>query len=104
MNTQSVSGDHVESTRKLGARIQSDVLRRLADVTQQRAATCMGVDASTVSRSKEDLEKVCHLLAALGLQVAPLDAMIVSRADMEALERMAFKYLQTRIESDGRRF
>ena len=60
-----------------------------------------GVSSSTVSRSKEDLASICHLLAAIGLQVAPVDAVVVSRDDMHALERMAYKYLQTRIETDG---
>jgi hypothetical protein len=47
------------------------------------------------------LEQVCHLLAAIGLQIAPVDSVVVSRDDMHALERMAYKYLQTRIETDG---
>ena len=91
-----------ENTRKIGARIHGAILQRLAEVTQERAAECMGVHASTVSRAKEDLERVCQLLASIGLQVAPLDSMVVSRDDMQALERMAYKYLQSRIESGVR--
>ncbi len=104
MSTQPVSPDQIESTRRTGARIQSDVLRRLADVTQERAADFMAVSSSTVSRSKDDLERFCHLLAALGLQLAPMDAVVVSRDDMQALERMAYKYLQARIEADSGRY
>lgn len=96
---EKVSPDKVENTRKIGARIQADILQRLALVTQERAAECMGVSSSTVSRSKEDLEQVCQLLAAIGFQLAPVDAVVVSQDDMRALERMAFKYLQTRIET-----
>lgn len=92
-----------ETTRKIGARIQGEVLRRLAELTQVRVAACMGLDASQVSRCKNDLEQVCQLLAVLGLQLAPVDAVVVSRDDMQALERMAYKYLQTRIESGVRR-
>lgn len=103
MNTDPVSAEQVESTRKTGARIQGEVLRRLADVTQERAADFMGVSASTISRAKDDLDKVCQLLAALGLQLAPKDAVVVSQDDIHALERMAFKYLQTRLECDVRR-
>ena len=99
MSTQPVSGDPAENTRKSGARLHGEVLRRLAEVTQERAADSMGVSASTISRTKEDLEKVCQLLAALWLQLAPADAVVVSHADMRALERMAYKYLQARIES-----
>lgn len=96
---EQVSDTRAENTRKIGARIQSDILQRLADVTQERAAAFMGCSGSTVSRAKDDLDKVCHLVAALGFQLAPVDAVVVSQADMRALERMAFKYLQTRIES-----
>ncbi|QDJ44994.1 CII family transcriptional regulator [Bordetella hinzii] len=102
MSTQPVSPDRQESTRKIGARLQSEVLQSLVHVTQEHAATCMGMDASTLSRFKNDhLERFCMLLASIGLQFAPLDAVVVSRDDMQALERMAYKYLQTRIESGG---
>lgn len=97
----SVSPDQVESTRKIGASIQGTILRRLAAVTQEHAADCMGVSSSTVSRAKDDLEKVCQLLAALGLQVTPVDSVVVSRDEMVALESMAYKYLQAKVE--GRR-
>ena len=96
---EEVSVSRVESTRKICARLQSDILQRLAQVTQARAADCMGVSASTISRQKEDLEHFCLLLAALGYQLAPVDAVVVSQEDMKALERMAYKYLQARIEA-----
>ena len=102
MNTEPVSADQAESTRKVGARIQSEILQRLAVVTQERAADCMGVSASTVSRQKEGLEGFCQLLAALGFQVAPAGAVVVVQDDIKALERMAFKYLQTKVEAEGR--
>lgn len=102
MSTQAVSADKLESTRKSGARIHGEVLRRLADVTQERAADCMGVDASTLSRFKDGMDRFCHLLAALGMQVAPGDSVVVSRDDLQALKRMAFKYLQAEIEAEER--
>ncbi|MGO3890104.1 MAG: CII family transcriptional regulator [Paenalcaligenes sp.] len=95
---ETVSPERVESTRKNGARIQSVVLRRLAVVTQDRAAAFMEVSPSTVSRTKEDLDKVCHLLAALGLQIAPIDSVVMSQDDIRALERMAYKYLQSKVD------
>lgn len=94
-----VSPDRVENTRKIGANIQGVVLRRLAATTQEFAADCMGVSGSTVSRAKDDLEKVCQLLAALGLQVTPADSVVVSRDEMVALESMALKYLQAKAEA-----
>lgn len=96
---EEVSANRAENTRKIGARIQSEILQRLAEVTQTRAADCMGVSASTISRAKEDLDTVCQLIAALGFQLAPVDAVVVSQADLQALKRMAFKYLQSEIEA-----
>lgn len=96
MTTDAVSQDLVESTRKTGAQIQAAILQRLADVTQTHAAACMGVSASTVSRMVEDVEKVTQLMAALGLKVADQDSMVVERSELDALESMAFKYLELR--------
>ena len=96
-----VSPDQVETTRKIGASIQGTILRRLAAVTQEHAADCMGVSSSTVSRQKEDLERFCLLLAAIGLDVSPTDAVVVERTEIAALEGLAFKYLKARVE--GRR-
>lgn len=98
-----VSANDAESTRKIAARIRGELGQRVAFVTQAHAATLMEVSASTVSRVVADLDQFCHLLAAVGLQLAPSDAVVVSRDDMQALERMAYKYLQTRIESGVRR-
>lgn len=91
-----MSADPVETTRKTGERLQSEVLRRLADVTQTVAAERMGVSESTVSRLREDIAKVSHLMAAIDLKVADADSMVVDRAELDALESMAFKYLELR--------
>jgi hypothetical protein len=102
MSTQPVSADQVESTRKTGARIQGEVLRRLAEFTQTRAAACMGVDASTLSRSKDGLDQLCQLLAALGFQLAPSNAMVISRHELFAMKTMLAKYLQAEVENHSR--
>jgi hypothetical protein len=96
------SPEQFEMTRKIGARLYAEVLQRLAEVTQERAADCMGVHASTLSRSKEDIERACHLMAALGLQFSPVDAVVITKAKLHALEDMGFEYLRSRIESRGR--
>ena len=98
MSTEEVSPAQVESTRKTGARLRAEIGQRIAVVTQARAAELLGVSPSTVSRSVQDLDDACNLLAALGYQLAPLDAVVVSKDDLQALERMAYKYLQVRIE------
>lgn len=97
MNT--VSPDQVESTRRKGARLNATILQRLSLVTQEFAADCMGVSSSTVSRQKEDLERFCQLLAAVGLQVTPTDSVVVSKDEMVALESMALKYLEAKAEA-----
>lgn len=102
MSAETVSAERVESTRKSAARIQAVILQRLAGVTQERAAACMGVSASTVSRAiTDDLERICQIVAAVGLQTAPADSMVMSKDEIRALERMACKYLQARIEADS---
>ncbi|RQO38632.1 transcriptional regulator [Herminiimonas sp. KBW02] len=103
MSTETVSPDKVESTRKDAATIQGEILRRLADVTQVHAAGCMGVSASTVSRMAEKIEDVSHLLAAIGLQVAPADAVVVDKEDQRALKRMAFNWLRADLEGELQR-
>ncbi|MBY4730765.1 MarR family transcriptional regulator [Cupriavidus pauculus] len=96
MTTETVSADEVESTRKIAARNEGEVLRAVARVTQAHAATCMGVSASTISRTLEDLPRWSQLLASVGLQLAPIDAMVVDRAKLEALEEIALQYFETR--------
>ena len=97
----SLSSDVQESTRKKAERIQSAVLRQLASTRQSIAAERMGVNESTVSRQKEELDKFCLLLAAIGLDVSPTDAVVVERAEIAALEGLAFKYLKARVEGRG---
>lgn len=97
---EKVSPEQVEITRKIGARIHGEILQRLALVTQDRAADCMGISASTVSRSvKEDLDKVCQLLAAIGFQLASSDSVVISQSELTGLETMTFKYLQAKLET-----
>src|SRR5690625_155326 len=97
----SLSNDAQESTRKKAERIQSAILRQLAYIHQSVAADRMGVSESTVSRQNEYLERFCQLLAAIGLDVSPTDAVVVERAEIAALEGLAFKYLKARVEGRG---
>ncbi|TDN63222.1 hypothetical protein B0G77_6859 [Paraburkholderia sp. BL10I2N1] len=71
-----------------------DVLVPIDD--QAYAAACMAVHPSTISRTLEDLPKWAHLLAAFGLQLAPIDSMVVDQTELSALESMSEKYLQMR--------
>ncbi|WP_081768982.1 CII family transcriptional regulator [Herbaspirillum sp. RV1423] len=102
MSTDTVSPDLVESTRKTGARILSEVLQRLAYVGQERAAGCMGVDPSTVSRAKASLEQACQLMAAIGLQVAASDSVVISQKELSGLKYLAARYLEADIQREIR--
>lgn len=96
MTAETVSLDEVENTRLAAARLECEFLRASARVTQAHAASCMGVSGSTVSRMMEDMPKWALLLAAFGLQLAPLDSMVVDQTELTALESMSEKYLQMR--------
>lgn len=97
-----VSADQVAITRKTAARIQSEILQRLAEVTQTHAAKCMGVDPSKVSRMKEDLEDFCRLLAAIDLQLAAADSMVMSEEEIAAMEYFGLKYLEQKVRQRQR--
>ena len=102
MTTETVSQELHAKTRRDCARIKQDILQRLSTVKQTRAAERMGVHGSTVSRMvTDDLDQFCSLLAAIGMQVASCDSMVVSKADWQALERLAFNYLRLKQENDG---
>lgn len=102
MTAETVSPDPVEMTRKTGARIQAEFLQRLAYVGQEHAATCMGVSASTVSRAKDCLEQVCQLMAAIGLQVAASDSVVISQKELSGLKYLAARYLEADIQREIR--
>lgn len=96
MSTESVSAEEMESTRMLGARNKSELVRASRRVTQARAASFLDVHPSTISRDLAALQEHLDLLAAFGLQVVPADSMVVDRHELTALEDMAFKYLESR--------
>lgn len=101
--TNQVSPDPVEMTRKAAAQIQAEVMQRLALVTQTHAAACMGTSPSTVSRMvTDDLEKVCHLLASIGLRVCDSDAVVSSQEELSLYKLGLFRYLQADIEKERR--
>ncbi|UXL06456.1 lambda phage CII family protein [Achromobacter xylosoxidans] len=100
MSTQPVSVDRQEITRKNAARIESEILRRLAHVTQVRAAELMGIDPSTLSRQKENLEQFCMLLSAVGLQVSPKNSVVTTPHDQKVLKRWAANWLLAEVENE----
>lgn len=66
------------------------VLRQLQVHGQKPIADEIGMDESTVSRWKTGhIEQFCKLLAALGLQLAPPEAVLVRRDYLFAMETLA---------------
>lgn len=100
MSTQPVSVDRQEITRKNAARIESEILRRLAHVTQVRAAELIGIDPSTLSRQKEGLGPFCMLLVAVGLQVSPKNSVVTTPHDQKVLKRWAANWLLAEVENE----
>ncbi|MFC0260789.1 transcriptional regulator [Achromobacter marplatensis] len=100
MSTQPVSADRQEITRKLAARTESEILRRLAHVTQVRAAELAGIDPSTMSRMKEGLYQYCLMLASVGLQVSPKNSVVTTPHDQKVLKRWAANWLLAEVESE----
>jgi hypothetical protein len=93
---ETVSPEALESTRTLNARNRAELLRAIDRVTQARAAACRGVHPSTISRDLAVLQEHIDLLGQFGLQITPTDSMVVDPSELEALESMAYKYLETR--------
>ena len=95
----SVSSESVEKTRKIGANIHSEILRRLALVTQTKVASRMGCAISTVSRlaSDERLLDFCNLLGALEIRLAPPGCMLVDKNMQKSLMQMANLWLEAQI-------
>ncbi|MNP87208.1 hypothetical protein D3C76_1879460 [compost metagenome] len=60
----------------------------------------MGIDPSTLSRQKENLEQFCLLLAAVGLQVSPKNSVVTTPHDQKVLKRWAANWLMADVEND----
>ena len=66
------------------------ILSELAETGQAVAASCMGVNESTVSRLKQgDIEQASKLLAACGLKVVPVSFRCYPEEEIAALRVLA---------------
>ena len=105
MSADTVSPEVLESTRTNAAQLQAVIMQRLAEVTRARAATCMGVSGSTVSRmATDDLEQMALLLAALDLKVVSADSIVCTQEELRFYKVGAFKFLQADLEKDRMMF
>lgn len=72
--------------------MESLILNRLALVGQRPVAEASGLDESTISRWKGKgchIEQFCRFLNALGIQLAPPEAVLVRRDYLFAMETLA---------------
>ncbi|WP_414162856.1 CII family transcriptional regulator [Superficieibacter sp. BNK-5] len=71
--------------------IESVFLNRLASVGQKNYAEQIGISESTVSKRKSDghFAEMAKELSALGLQVVPPEAVVVSRDYLASVETLA---------------
>ncbi|EAP9207732.1 transcriptional regulator [Salmonella enterica] len=72
--------------------MESLILNQLASVGQKPVADAIGIDESTISRWKGKgghVEQFCRFLAELGIQLAPPEAVLVSRNYLTAVEILA---------------
>ena len=71
--------------------IESILLNRLASVGQKNYAEQIGISESTVSKRKADnhFSEMARELSALGLQVVPPEAVVVSRDYLTSVETLA---------------
>ncbi|EMB4325616.1 transcriptional regulator [Pluralibacter gergoviae] len=72
--------------------MESLILNQLASVGQKPVADAVGIDESTISRWKGKgghIEQFCRFLSAIGIQLAPPDAVLVRRDYLFAMETLA---------------
>jgi len=82
----SVSMPYADRARKN----EKVILSALAETGQVVAASCMGVNESTISRMKNgDIEHASKLLAACGLKVIPIKYHCYPEEEIEALRILA---------------
>ena len=77
---------------------ESFILQRLAEVGQARVAELTGLSESTVSRMKDgQIKNVCLLIAALSGQAVPVDSVVYSKDQINAVEILAYEYLRAKL-------
>lgn len=76
--------------------------KALRDATQARAAERMGLSAAAFSdwfnKQADNISRVCSLLAALGLKVAPVSTETVSAAQLRALQVIVREHMEQQLD------
>lgn len=78
------------SVNERSRKFHSLFLQRLASTGQVGVADQLGVSESTISRCvKDDIERVCQMLAAVGLKVVPAEMQCYPKEEIEAIFTLA---------------
>lgn len=76
--------------------------KALREATQARTAERMGMSASAFSewfnKQSENIARLCGLLAALGLKVAPVATETVSAAQLRALQIIVREHMEQQLD------
>lgn len=91
-----------ESIAARSQRNRNAIDKALRDQTQARVAERMGMSASAFSdwfnKQAENIQRLCGVLAALGLKVAPIATETVSPAQLRALRIIVREHMDQQIE------
>lgn len=81
--------------------MQSQILQAIDKQGQSVVADCIGVDSSTVTRMKDaHIERVCNLMAVVGLKVVPMHMKCYNEQKIDILFRLAKDNFQRLEEVD----
>lgn len=101
MNTQTVSPEVIENTRKLSAKIHAQILQHVSLITQKKVAEIMGTSDATVSRMVSD--HLCNfslLMASCGLAAFPSNYVVISREELRLYKLAMWRNLESEFEDE----
>lgn len=88
--------------------MQSQILTAIDATGQQAVASCIGIDPTAITKMKSaqgtakhgDIERLCHLLAVVGLKIVPADMKCYDASKIDILFRLAKDNFQRLEEVD----
>lgn len=104
MSTNQLSPERLAWSRNM----QSQILQAIDATGQQVVASCIGIDPTAITKMKSaqgtakhgDIERLCHILAVIGLKVVPVDMKCYDASKIDILFRLAKDNFQRLEEVD----
>lgn len=104
MSTNQLSPERLAWSRNM----QSQILQAIDATGQQTVASCIGIDPTAITKMKSaqgtakhgDIERLCHILAVIGLKVVPADMKCYDASKIDILFRLAKDNFQRLEEVD----